>query len=109
MKRIRTISAMLLLLCAGICMAQNSRRPEVVWNQTISQYSQYSRTLQINEVRIFKDRTELSVHVDYVPGYWIRINDDLYIQADGKKYALKAATVITIGQEFWMPERLILC
>ena len=33
-------------------MAQNSRRPEVVWNQTISQYSQYSRTLQINEVRI---------------------------------------------------------
>jgi len=52
MKRIRTISAMLLLLCAGICMAQNSRRPEVVWNQTISQYSQYSRTLQINEVRI---------------------------------------------------------
>ena len=104
MKRIRTISAMLLLLCAGICMAQNSRRPEVVWNQTISQYSQYSRTLQINEVRIFKDRTELSVHVDYVPGYWIRINDDLYIQADGKQYALKAATVITIGQEFWMPE-----
>lgn len=43
---------MLLLLCTGICMAQNSRRPEVVWNQTISQYSQYSRTLQINEVRI---------------------------------------------------------
>lgn len=92
------------LLTAGICMAQNVRKPETVWTEVVSGYNNTSSTLTITQVKMYKDRTELSMHVDYVPGYWIKINDNVYLEADGKDYALTGAEGLKIGEEFWMPE-----
>lgn len=96
--------ALCVLLTAGICMAQNVRKAEVTWNEVISGYSNCSSTLKVTGIRLYKDRTELSMHVDYVPGYWIKINDNVYLEADGKDYALTGAEGLKIGEEFWMPE-----
>ena len=82
----KAMIALCALLTAGICMAQNVRKAEVTWNEVISGYSNCSSTLKVTEIRLYKDRTELSVHVDYVPGYWIKINDNVYMQAEGKKH-----------------------
>lgn len=92
------------LLTAGICMAQNVRKPEIVWTEVVSGYNNTSSTLTITQVKMYKGRTELSMHVDYVPGYWIKINDNVYLEADGKDYALTGAEGLKIGEEFWMPE-----
>ena len=100
----KAIIALCTILTAGICMAQNVRKPEMIWNEVISGYSNCSSALNVTEIRMYKDRTELSIHVDYVPGYWIKFNDNLYMQADGKKYALTGAEGLKIGEEFWMPE-----
>ncbi len=96
--------ALCALLTAGICMAQNVRKPETVWTEVVSGYNNTSSALTITQVKMYKDRTELSVHVDYVPGYWIKINDNVYLEADGKDYALTGAEGLKIGEEFWMPE-----
>lgn len=98
------IACLLVLLTTTLGMAQNGEKPDVIWNELVKGYDNTFSTLRVKEVRMYADRTELSVHVDYPSGKWIRVQKDLYLQADGKKYPLKAATVITIGKEFWMPE-----
>lgn len=104
MKTIRLIAALLLFLTAGLCMAQNSSKPDVTWKEPLTGFDSSDSAFRIKEVRFYKDRTELSVHVDFRPGYWILVEKATYLQSGDKRYQLKAATVLTVGKKFYMPE-----
>lgn len=104
MKTIRLIAALLLFLTAGLCMAQNSSKPDVTWKEPSTGFDSSHSAFRIKEVRFYKDRTELSVHVDFRPGYWILVEKATYLQSGDKRYQLKAATVLTVGKKFYMPE-----
>lgn len=104
MKTIRLIAALLLFLTAGLCMAQNSSKPDVTWKEPSTGFDSLDSAFRIKEVRFYKDRTELSVHVDFRPGYWILVEKATYLQSGDKRYQLKAATVLTVGKKFYMPE-----
>lgn len=104
MKTIRLIVALLLFLTAGLCMAQNSSKPDVTWKEPSTGFDSSDSAFRIKEVRFYKDRTELSVHVDFRPGYRILVEKATYLQSGDKRYQLKAATVLTVGKKFYMPE-----
>lgn len=104
MKTIRLIAALLLFLTAGLCIAQNSSKPDVTWKEPSTGFDSSDSAFRIKEVRFYKDRTELSVHVDFRPGYWILVEKATYLQSGDKRYQLKAATVLTVGKKFYMPE-----
>ena len=96
------VEILFVLLTSTFGMAQSGDKPKVSWNEVIAGKNN-TQTIQIKEVRMYTDRTELSVHVDYPSGYWIRVRNDMYLQTDGRKYPLTGATVVTIGEQFWMP------
>ena len=99
----KLIMCLFVFLTATLGMAQSGDKPKVRWDEVIAGQSN-TRTIRVKEVRMYTDRTELSVHVDYPSGQWIRVQNDMYLQSDGKKYPLTEATVVTIGEQFWMPE-----
>ena len=103
MKVKNVIACLLLLLVASAVSAQSSDKPKVVWDEVVSGYNSHFRTIRIDNVRLFDDRTEVGVHISYHPGNWIKVNSNTYLQADGAKYAVKSATVVTLDKEFWMP------
>ena len=104
MKTIKLIAALMLFLAAGLCMAQNSSKPQVTWKEPSTGFDSSDSAMQIKQVRFYKDRTELSVHVDYTPGYWIRLEKATYLQSEDKRYLLTGATEVTVGKKFYMPE-----
>ena len=103
MKVKNVIACLLLLLVASAVSAQSSDKPKVVWDEVVSGYNSHFRTIRIDNVRLFDDRTEVGVHISYHPGNWIKVNSNTYLQADGAKYAVKSASVVTLDKEFWMP------
>ena len=104
MKTIKIFLITLLFLIGTLGFAQTADKPAAVWNDVITGYSRPASVIRIKEVKMYNDRTELSVQVNYTPGYWIRVQNDLYLQSGANKYKVKDATVLTLGEQFWMPE-----
>ena len=103
MKGIKILFTILFLIGA-IGFASADEKPVARWNEVVTGYSKPASVIKIKEVKMFNDRTELSVQVNYTPGYWIRVQNDLYLQSGANKYKVKDATVLTLGEQFWMPE-----
>ncbi|MBE6331639.1 MAG: hypothetical protein E7070_04970 [Bacteroidales bacterium] len=74
---------------------------ETVWNNVVTGYVNTSN-LAITKVTLYGDRAELGVRINYRAGNWIRIAADSYLLANGRKYAVKDATVIKLGEKFDM-------
>lgn len=55
MKTIRLIAALLLFLTAGLCMAQNSSKPDVTWKEPSTGFDSSDSAFRIKEVRFYKD------------------------------------------------------
>ena len=68
--------------------------------------SGYANTndVKVTHVAIYEDRTELSMHIDFIKGQWIAIAPNTVVKTDGKEYMVKKATVLTLGERFTMPE-----
>ena len=103
MKGIKILFTILFLIGA-IGFASADEKPVARWNEVVTGYSKPASVIKIKEVKMFNDRTELSVQVNYTPGYWIRVQNDLYLQSGANKYKVTDATVLTLGEQFWMPE-----
>ena len=103
MKGIKILFTILFLIGA-IGFASADEKPVARWNEVVTGYSKPASVIKIKEVKMFNDRTELSVQVNYTPGYWIRVQNDLYLQSGADKYKVTDATVLTLGEHFWMPE-----
>ena len=94
----QTIITALLVLVALAGQAQ-----ETVWNNVVAGYNNTQRTVSVTKVDFQADRTDVVIHIDYVAWQWIRIAKDTYLEADGKQYPVKDATVIQLGEQYTMP------
>ena len=82
--------------------AMTGQGQETVWNNVVAGYNTH-RTVSVTKVDFQADRTDVVIHIDYVAGQWIRIAKDTYLEADGKQYPVKDATVIQLGEQYTMP------
>lgn len=61
-------------------------------------------TLDIAKVELSDTATVLHTDAYFQPHYWIQISSQGYLQADGKRYALKKTEGIDMDTKFWMPD-----
>ena len=74
-----------------------------VWNDVVSGFANAS-AVKVTRVAIYEDRTELSIHIDFIKGQWIAIAPNTVLKTDGRDYMVRKATVLTLGERFTMPE-----
>ena len=87
---------------AWLATAANTPVPRSVENPFIE--SANTMTLDIAKVELSDTATVLYTDAYFRPHYWIKISSESYLQADGKKYALKGTQDIEADSLFWMPE-----
>lgn len=87
---------------AWLATAANTPVPRSVENPFIE--SANTMTLDIAKVELSDTATVLYTDAYFRPHYWIKISSESYLQADGKKYALKGTQGIEADSLFWMPE-----
>lgn len=92
------------MLLALVVMAGQAQTK--VWNDVVTSYSNAS-IVKVTQVAFYNDRTEMSLHVDSRAGQWIRINEKSFLQADGKQYAIKDATVLKLGEQYTLPTDML--
>ena len=80
-----------------VLVALAGQAQETVWNNVVAGYNNTQRTVSVTKVDFQADRTDVVIHIDYVAGQWIRIAKDTYLEADGKQYPVKDATVIQLA------------
>ena len=74
-----------------------------VWNEVVSGYAN-TPLVNVTKVALYDDRTELTLHVDFVRGQWIRIAPNTVLDAAGKSYAVKESTVLKLGEQYTLTE-----
>ncbi|MBR5035851.1 MAG: hypothetical protein IKX69_01510, partial [Prevotella sp.] len=94
----KLISTLLFVL---VCLTGQSQN-EKVWNEVVAGHAN-TPYVKVTKVALFEDRTEMSMHIDFVAGQWIRIAANTFLQADGKQFPVKEATVLTLGEQYTMP------
>lgn len=92
------------MLLALVAMAGQAQTK--VWNDVVTSYSNASM-VQVTQVAFYNDRTEMSLHVDSWAGQWIRITEKSFLQANGKQYAIKDATVLKLGEKYTLPTDML--
>lgn len=94
----KLISTLLFVL---VCLSGQSQNVKV-WNQVATGHAN-TPYVKVTKVALYEDRTEMSMHIDFVAGQWIRIATNTFLQVDGKQFPVKDATVITLGEQYTMP------
>jgi thiol-disulfide isomerase/thioredoxin len=98
MKRLLSIMLLVLIVLAG--QAQTK-----VWNDIVMGYASI-HVGKVTKVAIYGDRTEVSIHMDFperVAGQKIPMATTPTLRADGKMYAVKSATGITLKEPHKIP------
>ena len=90
----KTIITALLALVALTGWAQTK-----VWNNVVVGYTNVARS-EVTKVEMFPDRTEVGLRIKYRSGSWIAIAKATYIEAGGKQYPIKDATVIGLDNRY---------
>lgn len=80
-----------------------AQKGETIWNDVVSGYAN-TPLIKVTQVAMYDDRTEISIHIDFTKGQWFRIAKNTVVKADGKDYAVKEATVLTLGEQYTLPE-----
>ena len=100
MNKIKIFSSALFVLVAMAVQAQTK-----VWNKIVTGYVNVP-IINITKVAVFDDRTEVFFHMD-VPqqgvGETIPLATNPTLRADGKSYAVKGATVISLTEPYKIP------
>lgn len=60
--------------------------------------------LDVAAVELTDSNTVIHLKAYYRPNYWIQINGDTYLEANGEKYALTGTEGIEPDTHFWMPD-----
>lgn len=63
-----------------------------------------TQTVEIAKVMLSDTATVIDIEAFFIPGYWIKIVTESYLQADGKKYMIRSGEGIDLDSLFWMPE-----
>lgn len=98
----KKMALLALAATAWLGTTANTPVPRSVENPFIE--SANTMTLDIAKVELSDTATVLYTDAYFRPHYWIKISSESYLQADGKKYALKGTQGIEADSLFWMPE-----
>ena len=82
-----------------VFVAMTGQTQTKVWNDIVTSFTNAS-IAKVTQVAFYNDRTELSFHIDYRAGQRIGMNENTYLLADGKQYAIKDATVLKLGEQY---------
>ena len=91
-----TIITILLALIATTGWAQKN---EKIWNNVVIGNTNVDWS-EVTKVGLFADRTEVGLRIKYRQGSWISIAKSTFIEADGKQYPIKDATVIGLDNRY---------
>ena len=94
-------SVFFLLGVLGLLCTLNAQVQKTVWDNPVTAHAN-TTLIHVTKVAMYDDRTELSIHVNYMTGQWIKVND-CFLQVDEKQYPLKDVTVLTRGEQYIMP------
>lgn len=93
----KTVFSLLFALFSMTGQAQS------IWNKVVSGYAN-TPYVTITNVAMYSDRTEVSMHIDFVKGQWIRIAPNTMLKASDKDYTVKDATVLKLGEQYTLSE-----
>ena len=91
----KLLSTMLLAL---VCLT-GAAKSEKTWNNVVVGYTNVVRS-EVTKVEMYPDRTEVGLRIRYRSGSWIAIAKATYIEAGGKQYPIKDATVIGLDNRY---------
>ena len=91
----KLLSTMLLAL---VCLTGAAKSVKT-WNNVVVGYTNVVRS-EVTKVEIYPDRTEVGLRIKYRGGSWIAIAKATYIEAGGKQYSIKDATVIGLDNRY---------
>ena len=91
----KLLSTMLLALVGITALAQTER----IWNDVVIGYTNV-RWSEVTKVGLYADRTEVDLRIFYRNGSWISIAKSTYLEAGGKQYPIKDATVIGLDHQY---------
>ena len=94
-----------IMLVAFALVAVTGWAQTKVWNEILTGYAN-TPAVKVTKVEIYNDRTEVSLHIDMpkqVVGQRVPIAAKTILRADGKEYAVKGATVISLNELYTVP------
>ena len=109
MKPTKPILFLAVAVLLGSCndsKIQDSR----VWDEVAMGYNNSNHIIKVTGVKLLNKHTEVALHVTYPAGNWIKVDSNIYLQADGDQYKVKTIVsdstkaVPELDKEFWMPE-----
>ena len=107
MKSIKLFLALAVAVLLGACndsQIQDSR----VWDEVAMGYNN-NHIIKVTGVKLLNEHTEVALHVTYPAGNWIKVDSNIYLQADGEQYKVKAIVsdstkaVPAFNKKFYMP------
>jgi len=91
----KLFTAILLVIVAMTGQAQNER----IWNNVVFGYTNVAWS-EVTKVGMYDDRTEVSLRINHRNGSWISIAKSTCLEANGKQYPIKDATVIGLDNQY---------
>ena len=91
----KQLSTILLVLVGMTALAQTER----IWNDVVVGYTNVAWS-EVTKVGMYEDRTEVGLRINHRNGSWIGIAKSTCLEADGKQYPIKDATVIGLDNRY---------
>ena len=74
-----------------------------IWNEVVMGYAN-TPIVKVTKVAMYDNRTEVTLHIDFVKGQWIRMAPNTVLKTEGKDYEVKESTVLKLGEQFTLAE-----
>ena len=92
-------STIITILLTLIAMTGWAQKNEKIWDNVVIGNTNVDWS-EVTKVGLFADRTEVGLRIKYRQGSWISIAKSTFIEADGKQYPIKDATVIGLDNRY---------
>lgn len=97
MKRIFT-----LFVLSVVALGAMAAKPRTLYTPPFTGWS--STTVEIAAVTLSDTATVVDADIFFRPDNWISISGDSYLLCNGKRYPIRSATGVALGQKHWMPK-----
>lgn len=90
------------VVCILACVSCSKPGPRAIGKPFIA--ASNASNLDVDSIALSDSATTVAFHVNFRPGWWIKISPDSKLIAGGKEYAMTGADGIVPGEQFTMPE-----
>ena len=98
MKTFHKFLVSLALAFAGISAWAQSK----IWDEVVTGFPS-DWTIDVTRVAMHSDRTEVTLHIEFMAGQKLGLKPSTMLVADGKQYAVRSISSFTLGEEFTLP------